>query len=171
MLVDYFEAGDRLARVRKSSKWGCQTGNNMHSYFTRIPRHTTVHLKDAVFESLEFTRWDTRGDRLWDGRFHRREKVGIYLVSSSLLFPNAMVHSETFNCSRFPSYFMQSIRNSNPSPGPRSDGGSYGQVAVWLNCKAEAQGKDPAFPKQVKNQSLDFSGGTGLRIHLPMHRM
>ena len=87
MLVDYFEAGDRLARVRKSSKWGCQTGNNMHSYFTRIPRHTTVHLKDAVFESLEFTRWDTRGDRLWDGRFHRREKVGIYLVSSSLLFP------------------------------------------------------------------------------------
>ena len=64
MLVDYFEAGDRLARVRKSSKWGCQTGNNMHSYFTRIPRHTTVHLKDAVFESLEFTRWDTRGSFL-----------------------------------------------------------------------------------------------------------
>ena len=137
MLVDYFEVGDRSARVTKSSKWGCETMNSVHSYFTGTPRHTTVHLKDALFESLEFTRWDTRGERLWGGGFHRREKAGIYLVSSSLLFPSATVHSERFNCSRFPSYFIQPIRKSNPSPGTRSDGGSYGQVAVWLSCKAE----------------------------------
>ena len=40
MLVDYFEVGDRSARVRKRSKWGYQTINNVHSYFTRTPRHT-----------------------------------------------------------------------------------------------------------------------------------
>ena len=61
-----------------------------------------------MFENLEFTRWDTRGERLWDGGFHRREKVGIYLVSSLVLFPNTMVHSERFNCSRFPRFTLSS---------------------------------------------------------------
>ena len=100
-----------------------------------------------MFENLEFTRWDTRGERLWDGGFHRREKVGIYLVSSLVLFPNTMVHSERFNCSRFPRFTL-----SSPSgiqilvQGPEVMGEAMGRWLFGSTARQKPR-KGPSIPK------------------------
>ena len=100
----------------------------------------------------------------WHAVFHGRVKEGIQLVSSQLLFCTATVHSEGLNCSRLSGYLIQPlwqpIRNSDPSPESKSDGGSSGQAAGWPSCKAAAKEKDPAFPRQLNSQSLvaDSSG-------------